>query len=100
MNDPKRLDDFVFNGTRFSFKPEIEDIHIKAQQTADGYIVIIHEPLALFAFGKTMAELVEAVAENIYVNWHEYALAPDEDLNDKAKEIKANLLRVFNVEAV
>lgn len=56
--------------------------------------------LGIDAYAGTRDDLIAEIAEQLAVNWLEYAKAKDEDLTVTAQELKRNLLSCYEEEAV
>ncbi len=56
---------------------------------------IIRSDLGIHIFSRTSAGLLNELQELIPILWNEYAIASDNSLSSAARQVKANLLQVF-----
>jgi hypothetical protein len=56
---------------------------------------IIRSDLGIHVFSRTSSGLLNELQELIPILWNEYAIASDNSLSWTARQVKANLLRVF-----
>lgn len=64
----------------------------------DGYYEIEHQYLGIFGSGRTQAEAVQDLIGFLYADYQQYALAPDEDLDDAARELARRYRRLFGIQ--
>ena len=58
---------------------------------------IIRPDLGIHVFSRTTCGLLNELQELIPILWNEYAIASDSSLSSAARQVKANLLQVFQM---
>lgn len=64
----------------------------------DTYLIAKNETLGINVFATTRAKLKEEIAEQLEINWREYALEEDSLLSKDAKQLKKELLLIVKQE--
>lgn len=61
----------------------------------DRVFMVQEKSLGIDAYAQSYAELRQSVLDELDILWRHYALAPDEDLDNEARSVKASLLSRF-----
>ena len=64
----------------------------------DDVIVIERPLLGIISYGRTIGEALKSYYEDLLMVWEEYALAPDHELSEDARELKSIALQILSSE--